>query len=211
MWHGVDGSRRVLQVCPWCAQGEYTKNELFRQALEVLFREGLSPRRVCFDSWFASSENLNMLDTLGWLYVCRMKKNRYLNDHKIQAYRYWGAKSQCGVLRGVQHEVQVVKDGQRFLMTNARQQVNTSALKSWYKRRWAIEELFRELKQCLHLERCHCRSFAQQVQHACHAIAGWQYLRDNYPTKSLYAAKREVLYLVRYDKAWPDAFLNHAA
>ena len=140
-----------------------------------------------------------------------MKKNRYLNGSKIETHRYWGAKSLRGKLRGVAHEVQVVKHGQRYLMTNARQNVNTTTLKAWYKRRWAIEELFRELKQCLHLEHCRCRSFAQQVQHACHAIQAWPYLRDAYPDKSLYAAKREVLYLVRYDKRWPNAFLNHVA
>ena len=84
-------------------------------------------------------------------------------------------------------------------------------LKAWYKRRWCIEELFRELKQCLHLERCQCRSFAQQVQHAYHAIKAWHYLRDAYPDKSLYVAKREVLYLVRYDKSFPENFLNRVA
>jgi putative transposase len=211
VWHGVDNRTRVIHLDGWQAKGKMTKNELFRQAVNALAEQGLRPRRVCFDAWYASAENLNLLDALGWTYICRMKKNRYLNGEKIENHRYWGAKSQRGPLRGVSHEVQVVKHGERYLMTNARQSVNTSVLKGWYKRRWTIEVLFRDLKQFLHLERCACRTFALQIQHARHAVAGWQYLRNTYPDKSLYAAKREVLYQIRYDTHWPDAFLDRTA
>ena len=211
LWHGVDNSTRVIHLDGWQAKGEMTKNELFRQAVKALAAQGISPRRVCFDAWYASAENLNLLNELGWVYICRMKKNRYLNGEKIEKHQYWGAKSQRGNLRGVTHEVQVVKHGDRYLMTNARQPVNTSALKCWYKRRWTIEVLFRELKQYLHLEKCACRTFALQLQHARHAVVAWQYLRDQYPDKSLHCAKREVLHRIRYDKHWPDAFLARTA
>lgn len=56
-----------------------TKNEHFRDMLETASKRGFTPRYVCFDSWYASLENLKAIRTLGWQWLTRLKENRHVN------------------------------------------------------------------------------------------------------------------------------------
>jgi hypothetical protein len=58
------------------AHDGYSKNDLFAQQLRVAKERGLQPRCVCFDSWYSSLNNLKLLRTLGWTWLCRLKANR---------------------------------------------------------------------------------------------------------------------------------------
>jgi putative transposase len=54
----------------------YSKNDLFVQQLRVAKERGLRPRCVCFDSWYSGLDNLKLLRSLGWTWLCRLKANR---------------------------------------------------------------------------------------------------------------------------------------
>jgi hypothetical protein len=49
---------------------------LFAQQLRTAKGRGMSPRCVCFDSWFSSLANLKLIRSLGWTWLCRLKSNR---------------------------------------------------------------------------------------------------------------------------------------
>ncbi len=56
-----------------------TRNEHFRAMLAAAHSRGFCPRRVCFDSWYASLENLKAVRGYGWSWFTRLKSNRLVN------------------------------------------------------------------------------------------------------------------------------------
>ncbi len=54
----------------------FSKNDLFAQQLRQARQRGLQPRCVCFDSWYSSLDNLKLIRTLDWTWLCRLKSNR---------------------------------------------------------------------------------------------------------------------------------------
>ncbi len=64
-----------------------TKNDHFAEMLMAAFERGFNPEIVCFDSWYASIENLKLVCALGWRFLTRMKSNRQIRiaGGKLQA------------------------------------------------------------------------------------------------------------------------------
>lgn len=56
-----------------------TKNEHFRAMLQTAFTRNFQPYFVLFDSWYSSNDNLKFIDTFGWNWCTRAKKNRMVN------------------------------------------------------------------------------------------------------------------------------------
>ena len=56
-----------------------TKNEAFREMLQIAKERNLSPNYVLFDSWYGSLDNLKFLRSLGWSWLTMLKKNRLVN------------------------------------------------------------------------------------------------------------------------------------
>lgn len=73
---------------------------------------------VLFDAWYAAESVLNLLEAFGWLYGTRVKKNRLFNGARIdKTFRhFYGRKT--GKLKRINHQILIVKDGARFLLTN---------------------------------------------------------------------------------------------
>src|SRR5947208_2371304 len=46
-----------------------TKNDHFSEMLLSAFERGFNPQLVCFDSWYASIENLKLCRSLGWHFL----------------------------------------------------------------------------------------------------------------------------------------------
>ena len=64
-----------------------TKNDHFAEMLLAAFERGFNPALVCFDSWYASIENLKLVRSLGWHFLTRLKANRQIrvSGGKLQA------------------------------------------------------------------------------------------------------------------------------
>jgi hypothetical protein len=59
-----------------------TKNDHFSEMLMEAHNRGFELRLVCFDSWYASIENLKLVRGLGWHFLTRLKSNRKVNPDK---------------------------------------------------------------------------------------------------------------------------------
>src|SRR5262245_25467731 len=53
-----------------------SKNDLFARLLRQAKQRGMSPRCVSFDSWYSGLDNLKLIRSLGWTWLCRLKSNR---------------------------------------------------------------------------------------------------------------------------------------
>lgn len=192
----------VLEVA--FPQGE-SRHDLVQDLLKRMHEAGLKPTEVLFDAWYAASKTLNLIHRLGWKYVCRVKGNRLFNGQPIQSYQFYGAKGRRGRLKEVNHQVQIVKHEDRFLLTNETTFLHTSlTLAEAYANRWAVETVFRDLKTVLHLEKCACRNLEAQFNHALCALAAYLYLRKAFPHLSIQAAQQECLRLYRCPNCRPD-------
>ena len=56
-----------------------TKNDHFRQMLEVAEGRDFQPRWVLFDSWYTSLENLKAIRDKGWFWLSQLRSNRRVN------------------------------------------------------------------------------------------------------------------------------------
>jgi len=72
----TDGDRHVPLDYRIYQNGGPTKNQLFRDLIRAAHARGLKPRCVCFDGWYASTDNLKELRRLGWTFLTRLKWNR---------------------------------------------------------------------------------------------------------------------------------------
>jgi putative transposase len=76
----TDGDRHV--PCDWRVYHKptdgLTKNAHFRALLRAAKARGLRPKRVCFDSWYASVDNLKLVRELGWSFLTVLKCNRLI-------------------------------------------------------------------------------------------------------------------------------------
>ncbi len=112
-----------------------------------------------FDAWYLAETLLNLLHRFGWLYLTRVKKNRLFNGVRIdKTFRHHYGRKQ-GALKKINHEVLVVKDGTRFLLTN-NLTLSSAQVKKLYPIRQQIEEVFRLLKQEFGWGKCRAGSIA---------------------------------------------------
>lgn len=65
-----------------------TKNDHLRDMPRTSSKRGFTPNFVMFDSWYSGIENLKFVDSLGWNWFTRVKKNRMVNpDKNRKCYR----------------------------------------------------------------------------------------------------------------------------
>jgi putative transposase len=150
----------------------FTKNDLFGQLLRTAKERGLSPKCVCFDSWYGSQENLKLIGSLGWTWLTRFKSNR-----KVRV--------DFGFPQAIS-TVEIGKDGReihlpgygqirvfRVVATNgdaehwASNDLKMDALTrcQYAEFSWRIEEYHRGIKQFCGVERCQARQARAQRNH----------------------------------------------
>lgn len=80
----TDGDRCVpIDYCVFDKDGDRkTKNDHFSEMLMAAHNRGFNPEMVCFDSWYASWENLKLCRGLGWHFLTRLKSNRLVNPDR---------------------------------------------------------------------------------------------------------------------------------
>jgi Transposase DDE domain len=149
----TNGQVRIPLACRIWQKGGPSKFDL---ALELLSyarnRLRVKPRFVLFDAWYPSKPVLKRLRDYGWYFVCQVKKNRLFEGKPLRDYQrqpYWQA---VGKLSGG-IKVRVVKYRRKYYATN-RLSLTAQEVRASYKRRHAIEEVFRFLKDQLSLAAC---------------------------------------------------------
>jgi putative transposase len=180
-----------------------SKNQLFQQMLQTAKDRKFSPAYVCFDSWYAGTDNLKVVRSHGWHWLTRLKSNRMVNPDKtgnrqiylvnippegriVHMRAYGMIKVFVRVSEDMEHvEFWATSD---LTMTEAtRAQVAANAL--------AIEEYHRGLKQCCAVERCQARTEPAQRTHILCAIRAFVRLEQCRveTDRSWYESKKQII------------------
>lgn len=154
----------------------------------------LHPYAVLFDSWYAAGPLLDQIQSYGWIFFSQLKKNRVISmasladDLSVDGDALTGpATGYCMVL--------VIKHDGKFFATNNRLASHERILQT-YRLRWKIEEVFRFLKDRLHLQECQARSKTAQETHLVSCIIAYlivQRDKQEHPEKTLYQIQTDWL------------------
>jgi hypothetical protein len=161
----TDGDTRVpVAIRIYEKSSGRSKLDLAAEMLQQVHRR-LKPHvsYVLFDSWYAATALLKHIRRLGWQWVTRLKSNRQVNGTRVDTFfRYRYGHAIVHLSHGEQ--ALVVKHESAFLASSdcslTRQQ-----LRSLYKQRQWIEELFKILKSHLSFESCSARSLTAHRAH----------------------------------------------
>lgn len=200
-----------------------TKNQHFR---EMLIRahsdKALQAQTLLFDSWYASIDNLKLIERLGRYFVTTLKSNRLVSVSKEQGYihltdlEWTPQRLQHGVLVKLKELPFLVRlfkivapNGDiDWLITNRphtgeaqnQRAITAQDVEQENGVRWQIEQLHRELKQLTGSEKCQCRKARSQRNHLACCYLAWVSLKvhAHHLHITLYTARNQV---------W-DAFLR---
>ena len=180
-----------------------TKNDHFRELLQIAKDRGYSPKCVLFDGWYSGLENLKTLQSFGWRWLTRLKSNRRVNPDRSGLR----AVSACDIAEtgtvvhlegyGLVKVFRIgAKDGTAdhwatddLLMDDLNRLKLADAS-------WKIEEYHRGLKQTTNVERCQCRIGRAQRGHIGLSLRAFVIL-EKYCFKTgviWLTAKREILH-----------------
>lgn len=170
-----------------------TKNDHFRDMFVASIADKrLQARRVVFDSWYASADNLKLVHRADRIFYTTLKANRLVSLDKTEGYIHlaeidWTA---ARLARGVRVRLQKVPfDVQLFklvatngdidwLITNDPDSTLTmQVVQDANDVRWHVEELHRGLKQLTGTERCQCRKARSQRNHLACCYHAWLSLK----------------------------------
>jgi hypothetical protein len=157
-----------------------TKNDIFRDMISQALLRGIQSKRVLFDSWYGSVENLKFLNSKGLTFYTTIKNNRKISLSPddpytaVSQYIWKNVDPENGLfikLKELPFKVWLFKvvatNGDiDWVITNDPDHnhdrdhvVRTNGI------RWRIEELHRELKQNALIDRCQARSAKAQRNH----------------------------------------------
>lgn len=160
----TDGKRKVpLGIRIW-QKGGKSKVKLAEELLRQAYLRGLKPEFVLFDSWYAATSLLELIDGFAWRYIAATKRNRLFDGVKIGKVFHHRFGRAVGRLRKLRHQILLVKDGQKFLISNELS-LTSRAVKRHYRFRQQVEETFRLLKQEFGWGKCRARSLRAQTAH----------------------------------------------
>jgi hypothetical protein len=154
------------------AQDGLTKNDHFREMLQVAFERGFRPECVCFDSWYASLKNLKLVNRLFGRWLTRLEADRLVDPDNS------GNRSLASVdlastgtivhLKGYGFikvfKIVVTENHIEYWATNDLQMTELTRLK-FTQFSWMIETYHRGIKQFCGIERCQARSATAQRNH----------------------------------------------
>jgi len=165
-----------------------TKNQIGLELLNNVIKKGIKPEYVTFDSWYVGKMNLKSLFLAGLPCYSRLKANRkvifegetlslkqlakrfrtFTFDHKHDAYIkaievYLPGCGQIKLLF-VRKDKHIEPGASKFILCTELQ-VSAPQILLRYRSRWAIETLFRDVKQNLNFEACQARLLCMQENH----------------------------------------------
>ena len=170
----------------------------------------IQAKRILFDTWYASADNLKMVHRLGLTFFTTLKSNRMVSLSKEGGYIHldeieWTPEQiQNGLmvkLKEVPFKVRLFKvvatDGNiDWVITNCPDEaLTTQAAQEASDVRWQVEELHRGLKQLTGTEKCQCRKGRSQRNHIACCYHAWLSLKvkANAIGKTLYQTKEDLL------------------
>lgn len=149
-----------------------SKNDLFAKQLRKAKQRGMNPKCVCFDSWFASLENLKLIRSLGWTWLTRLKSNRKVrvNQAAAQAISTVEIPQQglvvhlpgYGLIRVFRS---VATNGDVDYWASSDVEMDPLTRLKYADFSWRIEEYHRGIKQFCGVERCQARRAKAQRNH----------------------------------------------
>lgn len=150
-----------------------TKNDHFAEMLLAAYERGFNPELVCFDSWYASIENLKLVRTVGWHFLTRLKSNRQLRvgNGKLQAVSAAGLCGGNGTLCWLKGfgEIKVFRvratDGTSEYWATSLVKMSEAEREKYALAAWRIEIYHRGLKQQCLIERAQCRRLRPVLNH----------------------------------------------
>lgn len=158
----TDGRRNVpLELRVW-QKGGKSNVKMAEELLLEARQSGLTPEFVLFDCWYSSTDIRHLTDSFGWRYICRAKRNRLFERVKISRRCRHRVGRAIGSLREIRHQILLVKDGQKFLLTNSLE-LTSQTVKQIYRKRQPVEETCRVLKQEFGSGKCRARSKQAQT------------------------------------------------
>lgn len=148
-------------------------------------------RRILFDSWYASADNLKIIHRADWTFFTTLKSNRMVSLSKesgyvhLQEIAFDDPQLQCGIqvkLKEVPFLVRLFKivasNGDiEWVITNDLTCMHAGVADQVNAERWRIEELHREYKQLTGSEKCQCRSQRAQRNHLACCYHAWLSLK----------------------------------
>jgi len=187
-----------------------SKNEHFAEMVtNAVYAKKIQAKRILFDSWYASAENLKLVHRLGLIFFTTLKSNRMVSLSKetgwihLDEIEWTPERLKNGVrvkLKEVPFKVQlfkvVAKDGSiDWVITNGSDEtLTTQAAQEANDVRWQIEELHRDLKQLTGTEKCQCRKGRSQRNHIACCYHAWLSLKVKAKLlgKTLYQTKEDL-------------------
>ncbi len=150
-----------------------TKNDHFAEMLLAAFECGFNPQFVCFDSWYASVDNLKLCRSLGWHFLTRLKSNRQIRGGggSLQAVSEAGLTGGDGTICWLKGfgEIKIFRfratDGTSEYWATSLEQMTETERETQAKSAWRIEMYHRALKQQCLIERAQCRRLRPVLNH----------------------------------------------
>jgi hypothetical protein len=188
-----------------------SKNDHFAEmVINAVFDKKIKAKRILFDSWYASAENLKLVRRLGLVFFTTLKSNRMVSLSKEGGWIHldeieWTPESlENGVmvkLKEVPFKMRLFKvvatDGDiDWVITNCPDETLTmQAAQDASDVRWQVEELHRGLKQLTGTEKCQCRKSRSQRNHIACCYHAWLSLKVKAKSlgKTLYQTKEDLL------------------
>ncbi len=180
--------------------------------LNVVQSKQLVFRTVLMDTWYAERTLLLLIERLGKVYYCPLKRNRRVDEsdaqqpHRRIDMLTWSEPDQ---VHGKTIHIKDFPKGHRvklfrlvlstertdYVITNDLAQDNTQAAQEVCGLRWKIEQFHRESKQVTGIERCQCRKARIQRNHIGCALLVWLRLKQvaTHTVRTVYQVKHELL------------------
>jgi hypothetical protein len=192
-----------------------SKNQHFHEMLlRAKSDKGIQARTVLFDSWYASVDNLKLIQRLELCFVTTLKSNRLVSLSKEQGYihlqdiEWTSPQLQHGVLVKLKELPFLVRlfkivaphGDIDWIITNRHSEQSggdgqsslcAQDIQEENAVRWQIEQLHRELKQLVGSAKCQCRKARSQRNHLACCYLAWLSLKMHAHRvgSTLYAAR----------------------
>lgn len=178
----------------------------------VVYQKQLPFAQVLMDSWYAAQKLIMLIEQLGKIYYCPLKKNRLVDDSggvekykSIEQLTWTTAEEEFGKIIKIKKfpkdkkvklfRVTISTNRTEYVATNDLTQSAIEQVKNECHRRWKIEEFHREVKQLTGIESCQCRQARIQRNHIACAILVWNYLKKiaTLTCQTVYKLKQDLL------------------